>query len=352
MKKTEKTTGAKLKNRFWIYFVSVTGVLLLFFTSCGKEDLPVVTTASVSEVANTSAVCGGEVTDDGGKTVIARGVVWSISENSDLNNNDGFTNDGEGLGEFTSIITGLTPNTRYYVRAYATSNEGTGYGRQKKFTTFCDDSLGEPCPGMPQFTDPRDGYTYNTVLIGNQCWMRENLAWLPEVHHPFMGSSSSPRYYVYGYEVYDEPDIQEAKNTDNYKNYGVLYNWQAAQDACPSGWRLPSINDWHELVNYLGGSSVAGGKLKSTRTEPDPHPRWNKPNKDAANESGFTAVPGGGKDYIGYFISLGQCAYFWSYSHENSPYLITILYKDSGIGGYENPASTAGASVRCIRDDD
>ncbi len=352
MKKTEKTTGAKLKNRFRIYFVSVTGVLLLYFTSCGKEDLPVVTTASVTEVANTSAVCGGEVTDDGGKTVIARGVVWSISENPDLKNNDGFTTDGEGLGGFTSTITGLTPNTRYYVRAYATSSEGTGYGRQKEVTTFCDDSLGEPCPDIPQFTDPRDGNTYNTVLIGDQCWMRENLAWLPEVHSGMTGSDSKPHYYVYDYLG---DDVEEAKATENYKNYGVLYNWHAAQDACPPGWRLPKYADWQELAGYLGGGSVAGGKLKSTRTHPDSHPKWLSPNKDATNESGFTSVPGGQRRSsmtLVNFLLLSQMSFYWSYQQDSLPYIIYLIHDYTGIYHYyENIPLDMGISIRCVRKD-
>ncbi len=341
------------KIKYLIYLLPVILLFLFYTTSCEKKDMPVVTTASVSDVANTSAVCGGEVADEGSKEVIARGVVWSTSENPVIDNNDGYTIDSKGLGEFISTITGLTPNTRYYVRAYATSSEGTGYGRQKEFTTLCDDSLGEPCPDMPQFTDPRDGYTYNTVLIGDQCWMRENLAWLPEVHSGMTGSDSKPHYYVYDYLG---GDVEEAKATENYKNYGVLYNWHAAQDACPPGWRLPNHADWWELADYLGGGSVAGGKLKSTRTHPDPHPKWQSPNKDATNESGFTAVPGGQRrsSMISmHFYMLVQWSFYWSYQQDSSPHIIYLRYDYSGMFYfYEDIPLCIGLSIRCIRKED
>lgn len=97
------------------------------------NDVPTVTTASPSEVTDTAATCGGIVTSDGGLTVSARGVCWSTSQNPIVS--DSKTTDGTGTGAFTSNLTGLTANTTYYVRAYATNNVGTAYGNQVSFNS-------------------------------------------------------------------------------------------------------------------------------------------------------------------------------------------------------------------------
>ena len=113
------------------------------------------------------------------------------------------------------------------------------------------------------FTDARDGTHYDAVKIGNQVWMAENLKYLPSVVGPATGSETAAYYYVYDY---DGTDVMAAKATANYTTYGVLYNWPAAMNACPTGWHLPSDAEWTELTDYLGGSGVAGGKLKEIGT--------------------------------------------------------------------------------------
>lgn len=111
-------------------------IVIGFFTSsCLIEPvLPIVTTAEVTDVAQQTAKCGGEVTDDGNDDVTAYGVVWSNSPAPTLETGN-LTNDGSGTGAFTSDLTGLGPNITYYVRAYATNSVGTAYGEEKTFTT-------------------------------------------------------------------------------------------------------------------------------------------------------------------------------------------------------------------------
>lgn len=113
----------------------VAGLIALSFTfsSCEKEVvLAKVTTAEVTDLTQSAAKCGGEVTDDG-YGVVTYGVCWSTIENPTVDDNK--TEDGTGTGVFTSDITGLAPNVTYYVRAYATNAAGTAYGMQKEFTT-------------------------------------------------------------------------------------------------------------------------------------------------------------------------------------------------------------------------
>ena len=209
------------------------------------------------------------------------------------------------------------------------------------------------------FRDPRDGKTYKTVKIGNQVWMAENLAYLPSVNMVADGSedAAGSYYYVYGY---DGTNVADAKATDNYATYGVLYNWTAAMDGeassttnpsgiqgvCPAGWHVPSDAEWTELTDYLGGPSDAGGKLKETGTT-----HWYSPNTSATNETGFTALPGGDRYYNGTFDIVGYDGYWWSATEYKADYAWyrTMSYYVSNV--YRNFSSKElGFSVRCLRD--
>lgn len=110
--------------------------LVTILNSCKKTTLPELTTTKVTDITAISAVSGGNVTSNGGAEVTARGVCWSTKEKPTINSNPNKTSDGTGNGSFSSTITGLMANTKYYVCAYATNNEGTEYGNQVEFTTF------------------------------------------------------------------------------------------------------------------------------------------------------------------------------------------------------------------------
>src|SRR5690554_5200161 len=347
------------KTNNLIFPLLLMGVFLIFASSCKKDDddngngnntgIPVLSTTAITDITQTTAKSGGNITSDGGATVTVRGVCWSTNQTPTISDNK--TIDGTGAGNFVSSISGLTANTTYYVRAYATNSNGTAYGSAMSFTTQ------EGSSGST-FTDPRDGKVYQTVVIGDQVWMAENLAYLPSVNMVADGSedAAGSYYYVYGY---DGTNVADAKATDNYATYGVLYNWTAAmngeassttnpsgiQGVCPAGWHLPSDAEWTELTDYLGGTG-AGGKLKETGTT-----HWNSPNTGATNETSFTALPGGSRRYDGPFNYVGSNGFWWSATESgaSSVWGRNINYVNSSVGrdhGYKE----VGFSVRCVRD--
>jgi uncharacterized protein (TIGR02145 family) len=207
-------------------------------------------------------------------------------------------------------------------------------------------------------TDSRDGNIYQTVTIGTQVWMAENLKYLPSVVGPDTGSYTTPCYYVYGY---NDTVIADAKATANYTTYGVLYNWPAAmngqasstsnpsgvQGVCPTGWHLPSDDEWTQLTDYLGGAEVAGGKLKETGTT-----HWLSPNTGATNETGFTALPGGFRSDHGAFYGIGDHGRWWNATPGVLPdnrRTRSVHYDGSSVDHMDD-AKAVGFSVRCVND--
>ena len=195
--------------------------------------------------------------------------------------------------------------------------------------------------------DLRDDKTYSYKTIGTQVWMTENMAYLPSVVGPGTISASKAYYYVYGY---DDTNVVAAKATDNYSTYGVVYNWVAATTACPSGWHLPTDEEWTQLTDYLGGSSVAGGKLKEAGTI-----HWKTPNTGATNESGFSALPGGGlilnENNDATFDGIVYLGPLWSSTEDytNNVWYRILYYNYSYV--YRSITSKDyGLSVRCLRD--
>ena len=296
--------------------------------------LPTVTTDTATNITQTTATSGGNVTSDGGDTVTARGVCWNTSPEPTLINS--YTTDGGGTGEFTSNLTGLIQGTSYYVRAYATNSVGTKYGNEITFTT-----LAEPCPGIP--TVLYEGQTYNTVLIGDQCWLKENLnvgTMIPENQN--QTNNSQVEKYCYG------------NDPANCTEYGGLYQWyemmqyiytQGTQGICPDGWHIPTDGEWTTLITYLGGESVAGGKLKEAGTV-----HWSPPNTGATNSSWFTGLPGGWRGNYGNFGGLFEYGTMWSSSeYVGSKAWYRELYYNNETVYRDNIAGTCGFSVRCLK---
>jgi len=304
------------------------------FTTTGP--VPVLTTSSVSNITQTMATCGGNITWDGGTIVTARGVCWSTSTTPTIADN--ITTDGSGMGSFISAITGLSPSTTYYVRAYATNSAGTGYGSTLPFTTAA-----LSCPAS---VNDISGNTYNTVTIGTQCWMKENLKTTKYstgtyISAEITGGTTWANLTTGGWCNYNNYG-------DNVSIYGRLYNFYAVADSrniCPTGWHVPSDAEWTTLTTYLGGESVAGDKLKETGTT-----HWSSPNS-GNNSSGFTALPGGYRDGSGTFYDIGGYGYWWS-STESDTFSAgeRYMYYNGSNVSRSYADKTNGFSVRCVRD--
>ncbi|MFM8837568.1 MAG: FISUMP domain-containing protein, partial [Bacteroidota bacterium] len=196
-----------------------------------------------------------------------------------------------------------------------------------------------------------DNNTYATVQIGTQCWTQSNLKVskyrngdnIPTGLDNSQWSSTS----MGAYAVYNNDAANDAL-------YGKLYNWYAVNDSrglCPTGWHVPSHAEWMTLINFLGGVPVAGGKMKSTATQPTLG-GWNAPNTGATNSSGFTGLPGGELASSGGFTStLGNYGFWWSTSDAGTGKAYLFYLSNSASAVYQNSWwHRSGFSVRCLRD--
>ncbi|MGD0756799.1 MAG: FISUMP domain-containing protein [Bacteroidales bacterium] len=316
-----------------------------FTTNPVTTVAPTLTTTDITSITQTTASSGGNITSDGGASVTARGVCWNTASGPTTSNSK--TSDGTGSGSFTSSMTGLTANTTYYVRAYATNSVSTAYGNEVNFKTdfICGTRL----------LDPRDGKTYLTVQIGNQCWFAENL----NVGVRINGAADQTDNSVIEKYCYND-------NESNCSLYGGLYQWdemmqystiEMSQGVCPVGWHIPSDYEWKVLEMTLGMDQTSanaagwrgtneGGKLKAAGTT-----YWNSPNTGATNSSLFTAMPSGDRSGSGTYESLGYFTDFWTstfiidtqcwYRYLDADH--SQIYRIDGNRKF-------GTAVRCVKD--
>ncbi len=381
------------------------------------EDTPTVTTTPIENITETAASSGGNITDEGGSDIIERGVCWNTTPNPTIANNftnDG-TGTGSYTSSLTNLSTATLYYVRAYARnnegtAYGNQEQFSTSGGSNNpptasftvnpssgstSTIFSFDGLACTDPedptsdlqvrwdfdgdgnwdtdwdynkteshqynsentyatklevkdsegltdqytknitvsndaGLGTFTDPRDGQTYNTVTIGNQIWFAENL----------------------NYEMGDSWWYDN--NNSNGDIYGRLYTWVAALNACPSGWHLPTDDEWKTMEMYLGMSQSEtdnigwrgtdeGEKMKSTSG-------WGS-NYNGTNSSGFNALPGGyfnGNDW--FFTSISGLGYWWSSTETSGTACNRSLYYNGSQVNRNFSYKSFGFSVRCIKD--
>lgn len=298
---------------------------------------PILTTAEVTDITTNSVISGGDITTDRGLAVTARGVCWSSDTEFLPTLEDSHTNDGAGDGSFTSSITGLEPGTRYYIRAYATNSGGTAYGYPRVFQTYPE--LG-PIVFNPELTygtvTDIDNNTYKTIQIGTQTWMAENLK-------TTRLNDGTPIALITNDSIWSR--THEPAYCIWYNGiYGAIYNFYTVQTEklCPTGWHVPSKEDLEILSEYLGGASVAGGKLKETGTD-----HWHEPNEGATNSSGFTALPGGMRSIQGFYSFIGGNGRWWRNSQAD---IFDLHYSSGSINLNIGCSYNCGMTVRCIKD--
>lgn len=230
--------------------------------------------------------------------------------------------------------------------------------------TFQYASAGLPCPNAPTVTDI-DGNVYNTVLIGSECWMKENLkttTYNNEVPIPNVTDQEDWENLSSSAYAWYENDI-------SWKDpYGAMYNGYVItdpdNDICPSGWHVPTIEEWGDLFNHIGGADEPfGNELKSCRQVDSPlgvdcntteHPRWDEDNMDyGTDDYGFAGLPSGQRTFSVGFDGIGAVGYWWSATEaDNNPELLQtryLHYSFSFVGG-SFFTKKYGFSVRCVKD--
>lgn len=403
------------------------------FTTKQAIGLPILTTNAISNIEETVATSGGNITDNGGAAVTMHGVCYSTSTTPTITDNK--TSDGTGTGTFVSNLIELTANTTYYVRAYATNSEGTAYGNEQSFTTtqvstepvvnsvspltatigtettftvsgvnltsdllFHIDDLESKTfvslsvdktqflfKGMPsnfagtkngvikkadatelftflvEFSESStgtltdiDGNTYQTVTIGTQEWMAENL----KVSHYPDGTviplvTDNTVWGELGDNNTDDAYCYYNNDANGEETYGALYTYAAALDACPTDWHLPTDAEWKILEMYLGmdqadtdltgwRGTIEGTKLKAISG-------WNS-SGNGTDDYGFSAFPGGSRYHSnGVSNYSGVYGYWWSGTEENSIEAYYRVLQGNGTIYRENFRKSNGYTVRCVR---
>ncbi|VBB48096.1 conserved hypothetical protein [uncultured Paludibacter sp.] len=305
-------------------------VFSAYLIGCKKNDIPKLTTLTVSDSTFTSVVCGGDISSDGGSDIIAKGVCWSNNDNPTINDNK--TIDGSGKSKFESYVNNLKLETKYYIRAYAINSVGIGYGNILSFET------------MKTTVTDIDGNVYKVIKIGRQVWMAENLKTTKYNDGTSINLTSSGSEWLSqmnGAYCWAQDDFY-------YKNtYGAYYNWYAVNSGklAPNGWHIPTETEWKTLQSYLGGESIAGGKLKESGTL-----HWYYPNLGATNESGFNALPAGYRSKSnGSHPAMGEGAIFWSSTGSFDSYGRVAMNYFSSILDYSTESGIFGFNVRCIK---
>ena len=313
------------------------------------QSLPTLITTATSSIITTTAMSGGNITDDGGATINARGICRSTSANPTIA--DSITKDGTGAGNFSSALTGLSPNVTYNIRAYATNSAGTAYGNQVSFTTNSGNTISD-----------LDGNVYHTVNIGTQTWMVENLKttkYNDGTAIPLITDNSAwINLTTPGYCWYNN-DSTTYKNTN-----GALYNWYTVNTGklAPTGWHVPTDAEWTALGNYLtangynydgstSGDYYAKSLAATTSWTIDPYTEAGAigHNLSKNNSTGFSALPGGYRDYG--FVLTGDYCHWWSATeNDTTNALDRIMVFDSNSLDQSYDDKELGSSVRCIRD--
>ena len=333
------------------------------FTTLSNVTIPTVSTNNVTDITTTTATCGGNVTSDGGAIVTARGVCWGTASNPTISNSH--TTNGSGTGTFTSSLTGLTPNTTYYVRAYATNEAGTSYGSQKTFTTNSEQPQAPTGAINGLFSVSATQQVYFSQ--GNLQYKASTNTWLfADNQWNYVGeensnisSSYSGWIDLFGWGTGNNPTNSSTNNGD----YGTFNDW--GNNAINNGgntanvWRTLTHNEWMYVFNTRSTSSgIRYAKAKVNGVNgvillPD---NWNSSNYSLSNfnssEASFNSntvtlsdwntkfevngavfLPAAGKRYGTDVNNVGSNGYYWSATDKNSDYACSVSINNGNLVG-------------------
>jgi uncharacterized protein (TIGR02145 family) len=319
------------------------------FTTLPEQE-PTVTTSEVYELSYAYAIIKGSIISNGGLPLIGYGICYSNSPNPTISSEVSLSNTASS--EFSSDLTGLNEETTYYYRAYAINSIGVGYGEQKSFTTD------------KYFTikDVEDNM-YNTVTIGIKIWMKENLKttkYNDGTDITYIIDNTTWQNNTTGAYTWYNNDEATYKPV-----YGALYNWYAisTDKLCPSGWHVPSDDEWATLKNYLisNGYNFDGSteynKIAKAMSSIN---NWNSTTSIGApgntdypgyrNKSGFSAIPSGRRLYHGAYEYIGEDAIWWSSTEYLSNAILYDIYYTGQSLDRTDIYKNYGLSVRCIKD--
>ncbi len=283
------------------------------FTTLQNIELPTVTTTIVTNVTSTTATSGGNVTDDGGATVTARGVCWSTSPDPTINDNK--TTDGNGMGAFTSQLTNLTHSTTYYIRAYATNSEGTSYGEQKYFSTLSDGMI--------------NGHQYVDLgLSSGLKWATCNIG------------ADSPEDYG-NYYAWGETETKAEYTQDNSVTHGQQLNdisgnaqYDAATANWGGSWRTPTKDEIRELIYNCNWTPETQNGVDGFKV--------------TGNNGNYIFIPASGyRDGSSLYI-YGECYYWSSTPRQYGVEFANILYSDTEFQSEDVNYRYRGLTIRPV----
>lgn len=311
----------------------------LSFTTSPTITIPTVTTASVTNITSSTAISGGNVTASGGAAVSARGVCWSTSQNPTLS--DSHTTDGSGNGVFVSNLSGLSPSTTYYVKAYATNSQGTAYGNQESFTTTssgiqCNDFTLTHTAGSVAPVSKTVNYNVAlTDLSGEtKCWITQNLGADFQATTVNDNSEAAAGWYwqFNHHQGYKHDGSNRTPNSAWISPISENTNWNAFNDPCNlllgANWRIPTVSEWQAVISNGGWANYNNAYNSDLKLHAAGYLYWNTGNLSERSNYGL----------------------YWSNGQNNnqSAYNLFIAYGQSMINYNDK---SAALTIRCLSDD-
>jgi uncharacterized protein (TIGR02145 family) len=347
---TSIISGLKASTTYYVRAYALNSVGIAYgdeksFTTLPPSP-PVLSTTGLSSLTTNSVKSGAIIINDGGADIIAGGICWNTEPGPTIDINK--TTDEIDGGKFFSSLTGLIPNTTYYLRSYATNSTGTGYGDELVFKTYT--------------VIDADSNGYYSVNIGDQVWLKENLSTTKYNNGDPIGTTNPATLDV---SEEDAPKYQWAPGgiESNVSTYGRLYSWYAITDSrgvCPTGWHVPTDAEFTALTDYLinngyglGGSGTGIAKSMASETGWLTVPGEGViSNDESNNSSGFTGMPAGYRFGGNSFTNTGYVCTWWTsseYEPETAWYReLYFSVSEINIGITNKEASSF--SVRCIKD--